>query len=117
MKRILIDYKRLPHEVAVLLIEAYPDGYGDDDIIAFQTAGGEYIEAVELRTGDILYLVKISKSFSHFIANFDASIEEELSNKKVKDSVAPVDEEFSENIRELELNLDHEGEEDPEEEL
>lgn len=117
MKRILIDYKRLPHEVAALLIETYPDGYGDDDIIAFKTAGGEYIEAVELRTGDILYLVKISKSFSHFIANFDAVIEEELDSKSVKESANPDDEELEEEIPELELNLDHEGDDDSDEDL
>lgn len=78
MKRILIDYKRLPREVAALLIETYPDGYGDDDIIAFKSAKGEYIETVELRTQDTLYLVKISKSLSNFIANFDETIEKEL---------------------------------------
>lgn len=82
MKRILIDYKKLPHDVAALLIETFPDGYGDDDIIAFQSAKGEYIETVELRTHDTLYLVKISKSLSSFIANFDETIEKELEKTK-----------------------------------
>lgn len=82
MKRILIDYKRLPREVAALLIETYPDGYGDDDIIAFESAKGEYIETVELRTSDTLYLVKISKSLSNFIANFDETIEKELDKEE-----------------------------------
>ncbi|NNE02324.1 MAG: hypothetical protein HKN52_04095 [Eudoraea sp.] len=79
MKRILIDYKKLDHQLTNLLITNYPGGYGDEDIIAFKNHKGEHIEAVELKTEDSLYLVKISKSLSHFIANFEA-IETELKN-------------------------------------
>ncbi|PCJ94191.1 MAG: hypothetical protein COA50_13660 [Flavobacteriaceae bacterium] len=78
MKRILIDYKKLDHKLASLLIENYPYGYGDDDIIAFKNLNGDIIETVELKTEDTLYLVKISKSLSNFIANFDDTIEKEL---------------------------------------
>lgn len=77
MKRILIDYKKLDPHLTNLLITNYPGGYGDEDIIAFKNHKGEHIEAVELKTEDSLYLVKISKSLSHFIANFEA-IETEL---------------------------------------
>lgn len=78
MLRKLVDYKKLDHSLAALLIETYPDGYGDDDTIIFKNARGETIEAVELKTPDIVYLVKISKSLSHFIANFEDNIEKEL---------------------------------------
>ena len=78
MKRILIDYKKLNPQVTALLIETYPDGYGDEDIISFRNVNGEFIEAVELQTADTLYLIKISKSLSHFIANFDENIDEGL---------------------------------------
>ncbi|MGB5821330.1 MAG: hypothetical protein WBG90_17730 [Saonia sp.] len=81
MKRVLIDYKKLNHEVAALLIETYPHGYGDGDIISFKNAKGEIIETVELRTKDTLYLVKISKNLSNFIANFDDVMEKELESK------------------------------------
>jgi len=79
MKRILIDYKKLDHHLTNLLVTNYPGGYGDEDIISFKNHKGEHIEAVELQTEDSLYLVKISKSLSHFIANFEA-IEKELKN-------------------------------------
>ncbi len=102
MKRILVDYKKLDHEVAALLIETYPDGYGDDDIISFKNAKGELIEAVELRTEDILYLVKISQSLSHFISTFEDTIERELETKVENQAV----------VKELELNLEQEQEED-----
>ncbi|NNL38389.1 MAG: hypothetical protein HKO75_00880, partial [Flavobacteriaceae bacterium] len=52
MKRILIDHKKLDQVLAVRLVETYPDGYGDEDIIAFKSPKGEFIEAVELRTED-----------------------------------------------------------------
>jgi len=100
MKRILIDYKKLDHNLTALLIDSYPNGYGDEDIVAFKNHKGEFIEAVELRTGDALYLVKISQSLSYFIANFDDSIMNELENEVEPDSEKPT----------LELNLEAEYE-------
>ncbi len=85
MLRKIVDYKKLSHEVAVLLIDSYPHGYGDADIIQFKNMHGEIIEAVEVKTDDIIYLVKISKSLSNFIANFDDNIEKELEAKIVPD--------------------------------
>jgi len=102
MKRILIDYKKLNHEVATLLIETYPDGYGDEDIISFRNVHGEFVEAVELQTEDTLYLIKISKSLSHFIANFDDNIIEELEVIKDENVEGPS----------LELNIEQENEDD-----
>lgn len=100
MRRILVDYKKLDRKAAALLIETYPDGYGDDDIIAFKNGQGELVQAVELRTEDTLYLVKISKSLSNFIASFDETIEKELDNSSVSDEP------------ELELNMEDEMDEE-----
>lgn len=83
MKRILIDYKKLDHHVAATLIDSYPDGYGDNDIITIKKPNGEVIEAVEVKTDDTIYMVKISKSLSNFIANFEEAIEKELDNDLV----------------------------------
>ena len=80
MKRVLIDYKKLDRDVAALLIDLYPHGYGDEDIIVLKKPNGDIIEAVEVKTADTLFLVKISKSLSNFIANFDENIEKELEN-------------------------------------
>ena len=82
MLRKLVDYKKLNHELAALLIETYPDGYGDDDIIIFKNAHGEIVEAVEIKTEDTLYLVKISKSLANFISNFEDNIEKELESRQ-----------------------------------
>lgn len=80
MKRVLIDYKKLDRDVAAHLIDLYPHGYGDEDIIVLKKPNGDIIEAVEVKTADTLFLVKISKSLSNFIANFDETIEKELEN-------------------------------------
>ncbi|WP_297793105.1 hypothetical protein [uncultured Eudoraea sp.] len=104
MKRVLVDYKKLDHQIALLLIESYPDGYGDEDIISFRNSKGEFIEAVELQTDDTLYLVKISKSLSHFIANFDEDL--------AKGIEAVKDETVGETSLELNLELGNEDDKD-----
>lgn len=109
MTRRLIDYRKLDHELATLLIDTYPYGYGDEDIIIFKNGNDEIIEAVELRTEDTLYLVKISKSLSNFIANFEENIERELETKSPEEVM-----ESDEIIPELEMNFDEEAEEYPE---
>ena len=59
MKRRIIDYEKLTTEVLDLLVEKFPDGYNYDDIMTFQNAKGETVKAVEVRTEDTIYLVKI----------------------------------------------------------
>ena len=71
LKRVIVDYKKLTSEVLKLLVEKYPDGYGDDDVINFKNIKGEYIEAVEVSTEDTKYLVKISSKLERTMADFD----------------------------------------------
>ena len=82
MLRKLIDYKKLDHDLAARLIETYPDGYGDEDLITFKNVQGEIIETVELKTDDTIYLVKISKCLANFISNFEENLEKELETKE-----------------------------------
>jgi DNA-directed RNA polymerase subunit delta len=70
MKRIIIDYKKLTPEMAGLLFESYPQGYGDEDIISFKNVKGEWVEAVELQTSEALYLVKVSTNLTSLLSNF-----------------------------------------------
>ena len=71
MKRAIIDYKKLTNDILNLLVEKYPDGYNDDDIIRFKNAKNEMIEAVEVRTETTIYLVKVSKHLSTSIQNHE----------------------------------------------
>ncbi|MEX6627404.1 MULTISPECIES: hypothetical protein [Tenacibaculum] len=60
MKRVIVEYKKLTTDILDLLIEKYPEGYDYTDIISFKNSKGETIKAVEVKTDDTLYLVKIS---------------------------------------------------------
>jgi hypothetical protein len=71
MKKVIVDYKKLTPEILSLLVEKYPDGYDDDQIITFRNSKNEKIEAVEVRTEDSIYLVKISTRLENTMANYD----------------------------------------------
>lgn len=70
MKRVIVDYKKMTSEVLKLLVEAYPEGYEDSDIISFRNIKGELIKAVEVNTEDTKYLVKISASLEQSMAYY-----------------------------------------------
>ncbi|CAN1538934.1 hypothetical protein MCETHM1_01676 [Flavobacteriaceae bacterium] len=71
MKRVIVDYAKLTNEILNLLVEKFPDGYDDSDIIRFRNAKNELIEAVEVRTEDTIYLVKVSTKLADRIGNYD----------------------------------------------
>ncbi len=71
MKRVIVDYKKLTPEILSLLVDKYPDGYDDDHVISFKNAKNETVEAVEVRTEDSIYLVKVSTKLENTMANYD----------------------------------------------
>ena len=71
MKRVIVDYKKLTPEILSLLVDKYPDGYDDDHVISFKNAKNETVEAVEVRTEDSIYLVKVSTKLENSMANYD----------------------------------------------
>ena len=71
MKRVIVDYAKLTNEILNLLVEKFPDGYDDSNIISFRNAKNELIEAVEVRSDDTIYLVKVSTKLSDRIENYD----------------------------------------------
>jgi hypothetical protein len=103
MKRVIVDYAKLTNEILNLLVEKFPDGYDDSDIIRFKNAKNELVEAVEVRTDDTIYLVKVSTKLSDRIENYDE--DDEILNVAV------------EPIKELELDEDDADDESEEENL
>jgi hypothetical protein len=71
MKRVIIDYKKLTPEILTLLTQKFPEGYGDNDIITFDNHHNELVEAVEVRTNDTIYLVKVGSKLQYSMINFD----------------------------------------------
>jgi DNA-directed RNA polymerase subunit delta len=71
MKRIIVDYAKLTGDILNLLVEKFPEGYDDSDIIRFRNAQNELIEAVEVRTDDTIYLVKVSTKLASRMEKYD----------------------------------------------
>jgi DNA-directed RNA polymerase subunit delta len=102
MKRVIVDYAKLTNEILNLLVDKFPDGYDDSDIIRFRNAKNELIEAVEVRTVDTIYLVKVSTKLADRIGNFDEDDE-------IDDVVEP--------ISGLELDVDDADDDDEDDNL
>jgi hypothetical protein len=71
LKRVIVDFKKLTPEILALLVERYPDGYDDDQIISFRNQHNDLIEAVEVTTENTMYLVKVSSKLSLTMENYD----------------------------------------------
>ncbi|PKB18854.1 DNA primase [Flavobacterium sp. 5] len=100
MKRVIVDYAKLTNEILNLLVDKFPDGYDDSDIIRFRNAKNELIEAVEVKTEDTIYLVKVSTKLADRIGNYDEDDE-------IDDVVEP--------ISGLELDVDDADDDDDDE--
>lgn len=70
MKRIIVDYKKLTNDILELLVEKYPFGYDDSDVITFKNAKNETVEALEVRTSDTVYLVKVGVKLEQAMEDF-----------------------------------------------
>lgn len=97
MKRIIVDYKKLTPEILGLLVDKYPDGYDDDQIISFKNAKNETVDAVEVRTDDAVYLVKVSTRLENTMANFD---EDDYDDSEFNDPIVDIPEKEEEEAEE-----------------
>lgn len=104
MKRIIVDYKKLTPEILGLLVEKYPDGYDDDQIISFKNAKNETVEAVEVRTEDSIYLVKVSTRLENTMANYD---EDDYDDADFNEPIVEIPEKTEEEVEE---DIDEEDE-------
>ena len=106
MKRVIVEYAKLTNEILNLLVEKFPDGYDDSDIIRFKNAKNEAIEAVEVKTEDTTYLVKVSLKLADRIENFDEDedfITQEVSIDAIKD-IGIEDDDENEEDEKIELD-------------
>ncbi len=102
MKRIIVDYAKLTNEILTMLVDKFPDGYDDSNIVKFRNAQNEMIEAVEVRTEDTIYLVKVSTKLASTMENYDE--DDDLN----EEGVAPID-------KEVDINDDDEMDDDEDE--
>ncbi|CAM3302341.1 DNA primase [Flavobacterium longum] len=120
MKRIIVDYSKLTNEILNLLVEKFPDGYDDSNIIRFRNAQNELIEAVEVRTEDTIYLVKVGTKLASRLEKFedededlDAIVEPIDPIKDIDDDEDAVDPDADE--EEVDVTKDPGGSDDDEE--
>lgn len=97
MKRIIVDYKKLTPEILGLLVDKYPDGYDDDQVISFKNAKNETVDAVEVRTEDAVHLVKVSTRLENTMANFD---EDDYDDSEFNDPIVDIPEKEDEDSEE-----------------
>jgi hypothetical protein len=119
MRRIIVDYAKLTHEILNLLVEKFPDGYDDSNIIRFRNAQNELIEAVEVCTEDTIYLVKVSTKLADRIENYDE--EDEIANEiepiiPIKGLDEDEDEVDDDSLDRPDFKDDDEGDLDPDDE-
>lgn len=115
MKRVIVDYSKLTNEILNLLVEKFPDGYDDSNIIRFKNHKDETIEAVEVKTEDTIYLVKISTKLSDRMINFDDDDDIVVPLEAIK-GIELEDDEASDDDDEVEIDLlkDNAGSDDGE---
>jgi DNA-directed RNA polymerase subunit delta len=111
MKRIIVDYAKLTQEILDLLVEKYPDGYEEINIVRFKNIQNELIEAVEVRTDDTIYLVKISKKLQDRMINYDDDFDIDLPPEGLVKDIEEDDDEEDESI-EKDKNDDFDDDED-----
>ncbi|PTX43201.1 hypothetical protein C8P64_1727 [Christiangramia gaetbulicola] len=97
MKRIIVDYKKLTPEILSMLVDKYPDGYDDDQVISFKNAKNETVDAIEVRTDDTIYLVKVSTRLENTMANFD---EDDYDDSDYNDPIVDIPEKDDEDLDE-----------------
>lgn len=95
MKRVIVDFKKLNRDILELLVSKFPDGYADNDIITFRNADYELIEAVEVKTEDITYLVKISKHLADTMEKFH--VNDDVDDVNDDDELLSPDSDLAEN--------------------
>lgn len=94
MKRVIVDYAKLNANILDLLVEKFPDGYDDTNIITFRNAQNELVEAVEVKTDDTIYLVKVGKRLVQAMENFaDEDDDDSSSSEEVEEVDADFDDE------------------------
>ena len=102
LKKIIVDFKKLNNHLLDLLVQEFPYGYDENDIIRFKNMQGEWVECVEVRTEDTLYLVKVGKR---------------LETAMEVHSAGDMEDEFISEQDQEETEVDSESEEDQEEKV
>jgi len=114
MRRIIVDYAKLTGDILNLLVEKFPEGYDDTDIIRFRNAQNELVEAVEVRTEDTIYLVKVSTKLASRMEKYDEEDIDAVIEPIIPSVILEDDDEDDDDDDEIEEDLlkDKDGDDD-----
>lgn len=70
MKRVIKDYRSISPELIGLIRVQYPEGYEEEDVITFDNAKGDHLQAIEVIANDVCYLIKVSTDLDRRIEQF-----------------------------------------------
>lgn len=73
MKRVIKDFKSISPEVMALINDQYPYGYEDNELVTFVNAKGEFVKALEVKTEDTVYLIKLDRKLDEHISDYQDS--------------------------------------------
>lgn len=108
MKRVIVDYIKIPDDILKKLVEKYPLGYKNSDIITFTNAKKKQVDAVELRTEDTVYLVKVSQNLEHIMDDYELDEEENEDDNFIDDGISEDIEGMEEEEEEISFADDNE---------
>jgi len=86
MRRVIVDYKKLNEDILDLLVDKFPHGYSDSDVISFRNSRNELIEAVEVRNEDTIFLVKIGVHLGTAMENHEDLLDNDLDDEIIENS-------------------------------
>ena len=98
MNRVIVEYAKLTTDILDMLVEKYPDGYDYSNVISFKNSKGETVKAIEVRTEETIYLVKISDRLEQTMEDYaedEDSFEEDEDSFEEEDLT--IDDETEEN--------------------
>lgn len=79
MKRVIKDFKAITDDVVALINEQYPYGYEDSQLVTFVNAKGEFVKALEVKSDEITYLIKLDRKLDEHINDYMDSDEDDFS--------------------------------------
>src|SRR5690554_1633077 len=88
MKRVIKDFKAITDDVVALINEQYPYGYEDSQLVTFVNAKGEFVKALEVKSDEITYLIKLGTKLDEHINDYmDSDDDDDFSYRSEDDGV------------------------------
>lgn len=108
MNRYIKDFATITDKHLMLIKEQYPQGFCDQDLVSLKTCTGEYIEALDIRTEDAIYLVRVNHALLEKIDDFEQreDVDREIEAEFFLNEVDQADRD-AEKEKERELDLEY----------